>query len=339
MQLSVPFLIAVLFLLVGNSVQVRSAPDSCTFKTCHHSFNWTNSSASVAAPGTFEYKCPISDFRKNKHYTSLKGYQIAYVGDSFDLQGCSHLREYNTTNNETWIWNDHTSHIHCYRDAHIDVSMLRISGIVRANHNSSTMPSFSAVSQFFNVVKPDVIVVSSFAWDLKLAREHFCSEGRKEENPCLCIYQDFEKPQCASVANAQTFNRMQIPWCGPDFLSNWASTLFELITLVQSLVPSVKVFVRSQPFASSLFTGNPACFASMNALALQMSNTLLRSDESAGSCRFLDMNALLAPVVGTQLGHNPSTSHNDGLHYWDARHVWTEYLMNTIIDNVAVAKG
>lgn len=330
----------VLAVLVGYSVLVSSVPHSCSFKTCHHSFDWVNNTASVAASGTFDYNCPIADFRENKHYKSLKDYQIAYIGDSLDLQGCAYIRDYNTTNSESWTWNNSATHIHCYHDAHIEVNMLRVSGIVFSNHNSTTNPSFKAIRNWLPSLTPDVVVLSSYVWDLKAVHGQYCGEGGATENPCLCHYKDFEKPECAKVANGQVFNRMQIPWCGPAFLSLWRSTFLELVALVQSILPRAKIFVRNQPFASALFTGNPQCLASMNALALEISNTLLPAEESAGSCRFLDMNALMAPVTGSQLGHNPnSRAANDGLHYWDARHMWTEYLLNTIIDNVALENG
>jgi hypothetical protein len=51
-------------------------------------------------------------------------------------------------------------------------------------------------------------------------------------------------------------------------------------------------------------------------------------------CRFLNMNALLAQVVHREMGYETQeVNTNDGLHYFHASHVWTDYLINTIVDN------
>lgn len=82
--------------------------------------------------------------------------------------------------------------------------------------------------------------------------------------------------------------------------------------------------------------GNMACQGAMNNIIQEIGESLLPLDHGGKLCRTLNMNALFAQVAHLHMGHaNDPKAPNDGLHYFNVANVWSNYLINTIVDNAA----
>jgi hypothetical protein len=271
------------------------------------------------------------------------------LGDSFDLHACAWLQE---TFNASIINKNIPRHLepvwkNCYEDKHISVNLFRFSGLIRSVSDLN-----SSIVNYVVNEQPNVVTIGSFAWDLKQIAELYCKERLAEQGEnatllirCTCDYGLFLSSKCISIAQPQVFNGLAIPWCNNEFINKWIESYHILIKLIRQRLPRhTKIFLRNQPMASRLLMGNQFCLGQMNAAIFEIAQQLkleeigghhTRENNDVG-CRLLNMNALMM-TAQHHLGHGSNKlddTRYDGLHYFTAAHMWTNYLINTVIDNL-----
>mmetsp|Transcript_50326 Transcript_50326/g.87830 ORF Transcript_50326/g.87830 Transcript_50326/m.87830 type:complete len:143 (-) Transcript_50326:118-546(-) len=105
------------------------------------------------------------------------------------------------------------------------------------------------------------------------------------------------QPMCIDVTNSHEYNRALTPWCDHAFLTTWRSTFLKSVRQLGAAFPNAKIYVRTQPFLSTLILGNQACQGAMNNIIQEIGESLLPLEQVSKGCRTLNMNALFAQVA------------------------------------------
>lgn len=314
------------------SIAIASTPptdsERCSYKKCINTFTIINDT-SYFYPNILgeNQPCAVRNFTTHRNYPLQKAHKILYVGDSFDLHSCMFLQTYGSFKP---AFGDRYASVdkRCFETKGVQVEMYRFSVLVKQNASS--------IEAHIEQYKPQTIVFGSFAWDLKEAQEAYCAKHKNSTNErdrCLCSYIQFEKLDCHYTSRAQTFNSLAIPWCDDRFMLRWTEAFRAVVKQILTKLPSATLFLRTHPIASSLMMGNSYCLATMNAIVRQIAGEL--SAASDGGCRLLDMHALLARGQAYH-GIESLEKHDkmDHLHYHAAAHLWTQYLMNSVLENI-----
>jgi len=236
----------------------------------------------------------------------------------------------------------------CYHDDKLDIRMFRFSMIYNRDENAIMRFLIQPMMKF----NADVIIFASFAWDLKLSQESYCSEQSHNtsqnsiEKKCLCDFNYLSSTNCLAISNPHVFNRLAIPWCNAKFMNEWQKKYLFIMNKIQELSSKTIIFLRTHPPTSSLLAGNPLCLNQMNNFIRQLSHDLIlannnnninlsnssnnKYDNNNNNCRLIDMNSLLSSVASELLSP-------DNLHYHVASPTWSNYLINHVIDNIIIS--
>lgn len=317
----------------------------CSFRRCHSAFTFRNQTAS-AIDG--QRLCPVTDFRLNANYKKFQNYTVAVIGDSLDLHGCFELMK--RSNRLAYDVNGipvpgpamkpPQGLYDCYNDGIMQVKFYRIGGIM--DSTGIVRSDGNAKINFLTAVKPQAIVFSSIVHDIRNNHLAFCKKKMPRnasstllfQRKCLCNHEKMTTAECLNVSTPHVYNQIEMPWCDEDFVDSWRSAFTNLVTEIRTALPNASLFLRNQPFASQVQLGQQICLGSLNNILREVASSLIAPHDN-NSCRFMDMNALLSRAASQHMGTTTSYMPRDGLHYFQVAHIWTDYMYNMIVDNVA----
>jgi hypothetical protein len=321
----------------------------CAYNSCSLTYSTTSANTTwTVGAGTAKRQCLVQSFLNHEKKKLLQKHVVFMIGDSFDWHGCYQLRVSST--GSTSIPNVNNMQTRkCFQDNNLVVYFYRIHTII--DEKRMVQENITALLDEMAVISPDTITFGSVAWNLLALHRNYCYQHEKKtlNTKCFCNVTMMNTEACAPFNTYQLHQSVQTPWCYPSAIQGWIDEVERILFKLRQTAPFATIFVRNQPVSSSIFMGNSFCQTQVNSkirnLVERLRDDVLRPvspnavTNIASYCNLLDVRSLLASspgALGTYRDNQDARSPRDNLHYWDAKALWVDYILNTIIENTAL---